>query len=377
MLLPTRNGGEYLDDAIASVLSQPYEDMEIVVSDNASDANTRDVVARFAADKRLKYVRLEQIVTVTENWNHALEVSRGDYLVMIGDDDCVLPRFFETLDAAIDRHQQPDCITYNGFTFVFPESITGQRTAWFGDQHFRFGGDFTADAELSRAFRRGLVNDMFRFKVRFPLNMQLTLFSRRAAGMIRGKTFRAPFPDHYALNAMLLLADRFVYIPDRLVVVGISPKSFGHFYYGGEQRAGASYLGLGTPDDGRLPGSELLNYMREWLGLLKREYADFLSANEISRWNYAGRQVYHWMRDFEFGRIDSSELVGRASLLSWPERLNFVLPLLMYRGALRGLRAAGLRRRERFMDMLPALQPLAAVSSMQDFSEWLRERGLA
>src|SRR5207248_9717352 len=115
----TRNGAAYLKDAIASVLVQPYADMELVVSDNASDPETRDVVSRFTGDKRLKYVRLDRVVTVTENWNEALRMSRGDYVVMIGDDDCLLPHFFQRLDDAIERHGRPDCITYNGLTFVF------------------------------------------------------------------------------------------------------------------------------------------------------------------------------------------------------------------------------------------------------------------
>ena len=99
---------------------------------------------------------------------------------MIGDDDCLLPKFFETLDAAIDRHGQPDCIG-NGLTFVFPGSFAGQPSAFFVDQHFAFGPGFVPDGFLSPAFRRQLVGDMFAFKVRFPLNMQLTLFARRAA----------------------------------------------------------------------------------------------------------------------------------------------------------------------------------------------------
>lgn len=377
VLLPTRNGGDYLHDAIASVLSQPYEDMELVVSDNASDPETRAVVSRFTADKRLKYVRLDDVVSVTDNWNHALQVSSGDYVVMIGDDDCLLPAFFETLDAAIERHRQPDCITYNGFTFVFPRSLGGQQHAWFGEQHFRFGPEFTTDMELSKPFRQQVVNDMFRFKVRFPLNMQLTLFSRRAAQAIRGGTFRPPFPDHYALNALLLSADRLVYIPARLVVVGVSPKSFGHYYYGDQQRAGAHYLGLGAPEDGRLPGSELLNCMREWLALLKSEYGDYLGEIEISRWNYVGRQVYHWTRDFEFGRLDVMELGRRARLLSWIDRATFLVPLLIYRGGCRGLRAIGLRGGDRFTDMLPALRPLQGIDSMHGFADWLRTRGVA
>ena len=45
---------------IASVLNQPYQDMELVVSDNASDPETRAVVSKFFGDRRLTYVRLDQ-----------------------------------------------------------------------------------------------------------------------------------------------------------------------------------------------------------------------------------------------------------------------------------------------------------------------------
>jgi hypothetical protein len=249
--------------------------------------------------------------------------------------------------------------------------VSGQPDAYFAERHFQFGEEYRPDYELSTAIRHGLVRKMFQFRVRFPLNMQLTLFARHAADAIRGGAFRPPFPDHYALNSLLLVANKCVYIPDRLVVVGISPKSFGHYYYGGQQQAGTQYLGLETPADGRLPGSELLNRMHEWLALLKREYPEYLATVEISRWNYAGRQVYHWMRDFEFGLLDVPELRRRAGALSWAERTMFLLPLLGYRGGLRGLRALGLRRVERFADMWPALRPLPGVGSMREFLSWL------
>ena len=378
VLLPTRNGAAYLRDAIASVLAQPYPDMELVVSDNASDPDTRDVVSRFSDDPRLKYVRLDRVVTVTENWNIALRASSGDYIVMIGDDDCLLPNFFQTLDGVIERHGHPDCITYHGFTFVFPQSVSGQAGPYFAEQHFRFGAGYRPDAELSSTFRHDLVRKMFQFKVQFPLNMQLTLFSRRAADEIRGGTFRPPFPDHYALNSMLLLAKKFVSIPDRLVVVGISPKSFGHYYYSGQQEAGSAYLGLERLETGRLPGSELLSRMHDWLALLKREYPDYLATVEISRWNYAGRQAYHWTRDFEFGLVDVPTLMRRAQTLSWSERAMFLLPLVAYRSGLRGLRSVGLRRVKRFADMWPALRPLpAGVGSMREFLRWVDARKIA
>ena len=38
--------------------------------------------------------------------------------------------------------------------------------------------------------------------------MQTTVFSRGAAALVGEPVFRPPFPDHYALNAMLLRAER-------------------------------------------------------------------------------------------------------------------------------------------------------------------------
>src|SRR5204863_1963489 len=96
---------------------------------------------------------------------------------------------------------------------------------------------------LSRKERLAIVKAIFRFTVRFPLNVQLTLFSRGAVAAVPGDFFRAPFPDHFALNSMLLRAERVVVTDERLLVVGVSPKSFGHYFYTGRQREGARYLG--------------------------------------------------------------------------------------------------------------------------------------
>jgi glycosyltransferase involved in cell wall biosynthesis len=355
---------------MASVLNQPYKDMELVVSDNGSDQETRSIIASFASDKRLKAIRQDAVISVTENWNRALEASNGDYLVMIGDDDCLMPGFFEVLDAAIERHRSPDCITYNGFSFVFPNSVGGNREAYYASRHFRFGDQFRSDSELTWDMRKRLVRDMFAFKVRFPLNMQLTLFSRQAAGRIHGGVFQPPFPDHYALMSLLLLADKFVYIDDRLVVVGVSPKSFGHYYYSGQSAEGARYLGLRAANDGRLPGSELLNCMREWLALIKSAHPDVLRTTQISDWNYVGRQVHHWTREYEFGKLSLGEVTRRATLISWRDRFTFVPPLLAYRGFQRMMRALGLRRRTMFTEMWPALRPLPNVRTMNEFMSW-------
>ena len=82
-----------LKACLRSVLDQPYEDMEVIVSDNASTDQTPEVFSRFAGDPRLKVLRLDEPVEVTDNWNNGVDASSGDYLLLIGDDDCLLPHY--------------------------------------------------------------------------------------------------------------------------------------------------------------------------------------------------------------------------------------------------------------------------------------------
>ena len=68
VVLPTRNGAHMLGSCVRSILGQDYEDMELVVSDNASTDHTQDVLAGFAGDPRLRVLRLDEPVEVTDNW---------------------------------------------------------------------------------------------------------------------------------------------------------------------------------------------------------------------------------------------------------------------------------------------------------------------
>jgi glycosyltransferase involved in cell wall biosynthesis len=56
--LAVYNGEQYLDEAISSILSQTFEDFELVICDNASVDSTAEICARFAAsDERIRYYR--------------------------------------------------------------------------------------------------------------------------------------------------------------------------------------------------------------------------------------------------------------------------------------------------------------------------------
>ena len=92
--IPTYNRARYIPLAIRSVIEQTEGDLELLVVDNASTDDTEEIV-RSIADKRISLHKAANHVDILGNWNRALQMARGEYLVILGDDDCLKRDFLE------------------------------------------------------------------------------------------------------------------------------------------------------------------------------------------------------------------------------------------------------------------------------------------
>ena len=61
------------------------------------------------------------------------------------------------------------------------------------------------------------------------------------------KFYQSPYPDYYAMTALRLKAKKILALPYPLVIVGISPKSFGYYYFNQKEKEGIDFL-KNTPD---------------------------------------------------------------------------------------------------------------------------------
>jgi glycosyltransferase involved in cell wall biosynthesis len=90
--LPVRNGAEGLPGVIGSVLAQTHENLELVVSDNASTDGTEEVCRELAAsDSRLVYHRQVENIGLLNNFVAAMRMSEGPFFRWIGHDDWLPP----------------------------------------------------------------------------------------------------------------------------------------------------------------------------------------------------------------------------------------------------------------------------------------------
>ena len=87
--IPTYNrANSTLPTALKSALNQDYPNLEIIVSDNCSTDNTENVVKSCKSEK-INYIRQKTNIGPNNNYNACLDAAKGDYFLLLHDDDLI------------------------------------------------------------------------------------------------------------------------------------------------------------------------------------------------------------------------------------------------------------------------------------------------
>ena len=103
--IPTYNRAEsFLLEALRSAVGQSYSALEILVADNASSDGTAELVRRFNSAP-IRYLRHDVNIGSTANYNFCLEQARGDYFLLLHDDDAIDGDFIASCVKAMRDHR--------------------------------------------------------------------------------------------------------------------------------------------------------------------------------------------------------------------------------------------------------------------------------
>jgi glycosyltransferase involved in cell wall biosynthesis len=92
--VPVRNGEAFVRRALDSALAQDFDDFEIVVSDNASDDATPEILRDYSQrDPRIRLFANSENIGVIENVNRVFHLARGEFVRLLGCDDWLEPRY--------------------------------------------------------------------------------------------------------------------------------------------------------------------------------------------------------------------------------------------------------------------------------------------
>ncbi|MCS6864199.1 MAG: glycosyltransferase family 2 protein [Gemmataceae bacterium] len=219
IVIPARERAATLQATLQSCLAVEHDSYEVVVFDNASGPEVRAAVDA-QAHPRLRYVRCEQLLAMTESWNTAVAAARGEWVLVIGNDDAVLPHALREIDAIVARHPVR-AVKWATATYTWPD-LADRRDANLlsiplarelrrlnGIDSIRQLGCNAIDINVLPGNYHGAVHRDILEKVR-----QQT-----------GQVYCSAYPDTYSCVAFAWVAGEFVYSSAPLSIYGLSACS--------------------------------------------------------------------------------------------------------------------------------------------------------
>src|SRR3989442_10118635 len=156
--IPTYHQAPYIRQAVASALSQEFDDFEVVISDDQSTDDVRSYLLSLN-DGRLRIVRPRHHLSMAENWAFCVSQSHGAYVNVLSNDDVVYPSYAKKLSSILDANPEV-AFAYCGAELISEAGRTGGVERHVGGSFVRRGSD-----EIGRFIRGagcGLATGMFR-----------------------------------------------------------------------------------------------------------------------------------------------------------------------------------------------------------------------
>jgi glycosyltransferase involved in cell wall biosynthesis len=88
VVMPSYNHADYIPQAIESVLTQNFQDIELIIIDDCSKDNSRDLILSYKKkDARIRTIFHEKNLGIADTYNDGLDAAEGKYVAILDSDD--------------------------------------------------------------------------------------------------------------------------------------------------------------------------------------------------------------------------------------------------------------------------------------------------
>lgn len=221
IIIPTRERSDTLVHTINNALAQDYDHFEVLVSDNASLDQTQEKVEELK-DSRVRYINTGRRVSMSENWEFALDHISHGWITVLGDDDGILPGSLKYVNELINK-TGVDAVRSNGCSYSWPslrrESYGRLLVSSRRGFEIRNSGTYlqkVIDGNMSYTELPVLYNGGF---ISYELVKQ--------AKQVTGQFFCSMTPDVYSGIVFSFLTEKYLYSYEPLAINGASIHSGG------------------------------------------------------------------------------------------------------------------------------------------------------
>ncbi len=284
IIIPTRGRPKYLRDAIVSALKQDFEDLEVVVSDNYNDGQTKVVFDEFKEDRRLRCVRTDRLLNMPEHWEFATQHACGQYVLILTDRSVLKQGALKTIHDGIS-------------SFNSSVEVCSWRWSLYDDtagSEYGVGSMFKdkdtinfPSRRLAEEFANGLGGYVYCLPRGLNSCYKSTLMQRIRDEF--GTPFKPISPDYYSAFVIMGTAQEVLYIDKPLVV----------FQGNADSNGGRGMTGIDTGYLKDLGEYDIHTHVPIKSPLLKNTvFEDFFVAREVIGGNLKGVEC-DWSAYFE------------------------------------------------------------------------------
>jgi glycosyltransferase involved in cell wall biosynthesis len=134
LLIPTFNSALTVAEAIDSCRQQTFADVEILVYDEVSKDNTREIIQAAARqDPRIRFFSSDTNSGPVRAWRKLLHEARGQFATFVWADDLILPRYVEALVGDLQRNPLQLIAVCNGYSETLPATVHHDKSILTGE----------------------------------------------------------------------------------------------------------------------------------------------------------------------------------------------------------------------------------------------------
>ncbi len=206
---------------LKTCVTQDYDQLTILVSDNCSQDDTREVTHSFN-DPRIRYVNTRERVSMTHNWEFALSHVEKGFVTFLGDDDGFLPGSVQKAAAWL-AETNARAINLNPADYLWPSFFNSERA---NTLYIKFRSGYHL-LDGGKELRKTLAGTKSYSGLPCIYN---SFIERSLLTQVQKTTntfFHSRIPDVYSAIALSQIVGPYVYADESLKLYGTSKKSTG------------------------------------------------------------------------------------------------------------------------------------------------------
>jgi glycosyltransferase involved in cell wall biosynthesis len=138
VIIPSYQYGHFLRESVGSVLSQPVEDLRVLIIDNGSTDNTREIAEEIAKDDpRVELVVHKKNLIPQASYNEGIDWASSELFMILDADDVIMPGCLPHAVAVLSSDENIAFVHGKGLASEYPAAVIAEQINNIGPETWR------------------------------------------------------------------------------------------------------------------------------------------------------------------------------------------------------------------------------------------------